>query len=82
MRRRDFFLTFETENDEEFNRILDLYFKMEEAIGNSDRIAFGIKHEKVDVLNEIGEIIGFELTGKTIVRIDVYKDELIERKKK
>ena len=82
MRRTDFFLTFETENDEEFKRILDLYSKMEDAIGNPDRIAFGMEHEKVDIYNEAGEIVGFELTGKTIIRIDVYKDELIERKKK
>ena len=82
MRRRDFFLTFETENYEEFSRILDLYLKMKEAIGNPDRIAFGMKHEKIDLWNEAGEITGFELTGKTIIRIDVYKDELIERKRK
>ncbi|MDE0582015.1 hypothetical protein ON064_03015 [Planococcus sp. A6] len=82
MRRRDFFLTFETESHEEFNRILDLYLKMEEAIGNPDRIAFGMEHEKIDLRNEANEITGFELTGKTIIRIDIYKDELIERKKK
>ena len=82
MRRRDFFLTFEIETDEEFKRILDLYMKMEKAIGNPDRIAFGMKHEKLDIFKETGEISGFELTGKTIIRIDVYKDELIRRKKK
>lgn len=82
MRRRDFFLRFEIENDEEFKEILDLYSKIEEAIGNPDRIAFGMEHEKREIFNETGEMIGFELTGKTIIRIDVYKDGLIERKKK
>lgn len=82
MRRRDFFLTFETENHEEFSRILDLYLKMKVAIGNPDRIAFGMEHEKIDLWNVAGEITGFELTGKTFIRIDVYKDELIERKRK
>lgn len=55
---------------------------MKEAIGNPDRIAFGMEHEKRDIFDETGKIIGFGLTGKTIIRIDVYKDELMERKKK
>lgn len=82
MRRRDFFLTFEIDNHEEFSRILDLYLKMKEAIGNPDRISFGMEHEKIDLWNEASEITGFEIIGKTIIRIDVYKDELIERKRK
>ncbi|WP_341959909.1 hypothetical protein NM897_09195 [Planococcus maritimus] len=82
MRRRDYFLTFESENDEEAARIRALYFKMIEAIGNPDRIAYGTEHEKLDVLNDDEEIICIEYTGKVFHRIDIYCDELINRRKR
>lgn len=82
MRHRDFFFTLESTNDEEAAKIVDLYLIMKEAIGNPDRIAYGTEHEKQDILNENGEVISFNHTGKVTHRIDVYKDEEIERRKR
>ena len=82
MRHRDYFLTFESMTDEEAARIRELYFKMIEAIGNPDRIAYGTEHEKLDVLNDNGEVVCIEYTGKVFHRIDVYRDELIDRRKR
>lgn len=82
MRYRDYFLTFESTTDEEAARIRELYFKMMEAIDNPDRIAYGTEHEKLDILNDDGEVVSIKYTGKVFHRIDVYRDELINRKKR
>ncbi|WP_394122208.1 hypothetical protein [Planococcus donghaensis] len=82
MRRRDFFFTLESNSDEEAARIVSLYLIMREAIGNPDRIAYGTEHEKKDVLNENGNVEFINYTGKVTHRIDIYKDEEINRKKK
>ncbi|WP_033544189.1 hypothetical protein [Planococcus sp. CAU13] len=79
MRPRDFFLTFETENAKEAERIIDLYIQIKEKIGE-DRVAYGLENEKEDILDDDGNLKSVRLTGRHLHRIDVYKDELIERR--
>ena len=81
MRPRDFFLTFETENDKDAGKIVDLYIQIREKIGE-DRVAYGLENEKEDILDDDGNLKSVRLTGKHLHRIDVYKDETIERRQK
>lgn len=81
MRSKDFFLTFETENDKDAETIMDLYIQIQKAIGK-DRVAYGLTHKKEDVLDDNRKLKSVRLTGKRIHRIDVYKDEHMDRRPK
>lgn len=81
MRPRDFFLTFETQNDADARKIFDLYIQIKEKVGE-ERVAYGLRNEKEDIFDDDGNLKSVRLTGRHLHRIDVYKDELIDRPKR
>lgn len=78
MRNVDFVLTFETYSTEESDRVSALYMQIKKALGNPDRIALGIEHERNEIPGEIGVI---DITGKQTHTIHVYESEKINRKR-